>query len=280
MTLPPLREVVARHGIGARKSLGQHFLFDLNLTARIAREAGPLSGRTVIEIGPGPGGLTRALLASEAAQVIAVEKDARCIAALSELADAYPGRLHVIEGDALEVNVASLGAAPRVIVANLPYNISTVLLRGWLRVLGDIESMTLTFQKEVADRLAAPPGGKDYGRMSILTQWLCRVRPLFRVPAAAFTPPPKIDSAVVRFEPRPEPLAPARKESLEKVTEAAFGQRRKMLRQSLKRLGIPPEELLAAVGIAPTERAENLTVEQFCALGRAYDAISGSRSAL
>jgi 16S rRNA (adenine1518-N6/adenine1519-N6)-dimethyltransferase len=271
MTLPPLREVVARHGIAARKSLGQHFLFDLNLTARIAREAGPLTGRTVIEVGPGPGGLTRALLASDAATVVAVEKDARCIAALGELAQLHTGRLRIVEGDALTADIAALGPAPRAIVANLPYNISTVLLRRWLGALDGIESMTLMFQKEVADRLAAAPGGKDYGRLSILTQWLCRVRTLFRVPAAAFTPPPRIDSAVVRFEPRPEPLAPARKESLEKVTEAAFGQRRKMLRQSLKPLGVAPEALLAEIGVAPTERAENLTVEQFCALARAYD---------
>lgn len=267
--LPPLRDVVARHGISARRGLGQHFLFDLNLTARIARTAGPLVGRTVIEIGPGPGGLTRALLEAGAERLVAVERDSRCIGALHEIAVAYPGRLEILEADALETRVAELGPAPRAVVSNLPYNISTVLLRGWLDELHAIESMTLMFQREVAQRLAASPGGKDYGRLSVLTQWLCEVSPVFSVPAAAFTPPPKIDSSVVRLLPRPIPLAPARKELLEKVTAAAFGQRRKMLRASLRSLGGASEALLAEIGIEPTRRAETLTVTEFCALARA-----------
>ena len=275
-TLPPLREVVARHGIAARKGLGQHFLFDLNLTGRIARTAGPLAGKTVIEIGPGPGGLTRALLDAGAERLVAVERDARCIDALREVAEAYPNRLEIIEGDALKVRAASLGPTPRVIVSNLPYNISTVLLRNWFDELDAIESMTLMFQREVARRLAAPPGGKDYGRLSVLTQWLCEVSLAFSLPAAAFTPPPKIDSAVVRFTPRTTPLAPARKDILEKTTATAFGQRRKMLRASLRSLGGDAEALLKDAGIDPTRRAETLSVTEFCALARAVEKREGA----
>lgn len=269
--LPPLREVVKRHGIAAKRGLGQHFLFDLNLTGRIARTAGPLAGKTVIEVGPGPGGLTRALLDAGAERLVVIERDSRCIEALREIAAAYPNRLEILEGDALEIRAATLGPAPRVIVSNLPYNISTVLLRGWLDELGSIESMTLMFQREVALRLAAPPGGKDYGRLSVLTQWLCEVSLAFSLPAAAFTPPPKIDSSVVRFTPRATPLAPARKDILEKTTAAAFGQRRKMLRASLRSVGGDAEALLAEAGIEPTRRAETLSVVEFCTLARAVE---------
>ncbi len=273
--LPPLREVIARFGLGARKALGQHFLLDLNLTGRIARAAPDLSQGCVIEIGPGPGGLTRALLAEGARHVIAVEKDRRCLEALAEIAAAWPGRLEVIEGDALQVDLATLGSAPRQIVANLPYNISTALLVRWLSALaGDpqaFSAMTLMFQKEVAERLLAAPRSRHYGRLSVLTQWLCETRALFDIPPRAFTPPPKVTSTVVALMPRAQPLAPARLELLERVTAAAFGQRRKMLRQSLKSLGGNTARLFEATGIAPTARAEELSVEEFCALARAVE---------
>ncbi|WP_193370837.1 16S rRNA (adenine(1518)-N(6)/adenine(1519)-N(6))-dimethyltransferase RsmA [Pelagibius marinus] len=277
--LPPLREVIARHGLGARKALGQHFLLDLNLTGRIARAAPGIGEGSVIEVGPGPGGLTRALLAEGAARVIAVEKDSRCLEALAELAAAYPGRLEVVEGDALELDLGALGAAPRQIVSNLPYNISTALLVRWLTTLaGDpraFSAMTLMFQKEVAERLIAAPRSRDYGRLSVLTQWLCQARPLFDIPPRAFTPPPKVTSTVVSIIPREQPLAPASLTTLEKVTAAAFGQRRKMLRQSLKSLGGKseggPAAWLEATGIAPTARAEELSVEDFCALAACVD---------
>ena len=268
--LPPLREVIARHGLDARKSLGQHFLFDLNLTGRIARAAGDLSVGTVIEIGPGPGGLTRALLDAGARQVIAIERDDRAIAIQQEIAEAYPGRLDIMAADALQVNAAELGEAPRRIVANLPYNISTVLLLAWLRRADCFERMILMFQKEVVDRLAAEPRSPHYGRLSVITQWLCEVRPLFNVDRRAFTPPPAVTSTVVDIRPRAQPLAPARFETLERVTAAAFGQRRKMLRSSLKSLG-RAEELLARTGLEPTARAEEIPVEGFCALARALD---------
>jgi 16S rRNA (adenine1518-N6/adenine1519-N6)-dimethyltransferase len=272
--LPPLREVIARHGLGARKALGQHFLFDLNLTRRIARAAGDLAEGTTIEVGPGPGGLTRALLAEGAGHVVAVEKDERCLDALAELAAAYPGRLEVVAGDALEIDASGLGVPPRRVVANLPYNVATPLLIGWLKRLFEDPSaftgFTLMFQKEVARRLAASPRSKDYGRLSVLPQWLAEVRLLFDVPARAFTPPPKVTSTVVALTPRERPLAPAPLVALERVTAAAFGQRRKMLRQSLKVLGVPPAGLIAAAGVAETARAEELDVEAFCALARAY----------
>ncbi len=270
--LPPLRDVIARHGLGARKSLGQHFLLDLNLTGRIARAAPALSEGSVIEVGPGPGGLTRALLAEGAGQVIAVEKDSRCLEALAELSAAYPDRLEVVEGDALELDLTKLGRPPRQIVSNLPYNISTALLINWLTVLADdsqaFSAMTLMFQKEVAERLVAAPRSRHYGRLSVVTQWLCSPRPLFDIPPRAFTPPPKVTSTVVALLPRERPQAPAVLASLEKVTAAAFGQRRKMLRQSLKSLGGDPARLFEATGIAPTARAEELSVEEFCALAR------------
>jgi 16S rRNA (adenine1518-N6/adenine1519-N6)-dimethyltransferase len=278
--LPPLRDIIARYGLGARKSLGQHFLLDLNLTGRIARAAPALSQGSVIEVGPGPGGLTRALLAAGAVHVIAVEKDRRCLEALGELAAAYPGRLEVVEGDALALDLTTLGQAPRQIVSNLPYNISTALLIHWLTVLADdpraFSAMTLMFQKEVAERLVAKPRSKHYGRLSVLTQWLCSPRPLFDIPPRAFTPPPKVTSTVVALLPRERPLAPAVLATLEKVTAAAFGQRRKMLRQSLKTLGSDPAWLFEATGIAPTARAEELSVEDFCALARLVEPGGGS----
>ncbi len=278
-TLPPLREVIARYDIGARRSLGQHFLLDLNLTRRIAREAGPLDGLMVIEIGPGPGGLTRALLESGAREVIAIERDSRAVGALALLQDAWPGRLTVIDGDALQIALSTLGdpGVPRVVVANLPYNIAQRLLIGWLHEIEAFQSLTLMFQKEVADRLAAPAGGKAYGRLSVITQWLCEVDLLFDLPPSAFVPPPKVTSTVLRLTPRSQPLAPAGFTTLERVTAAAFGQRRKMLRAALKSLSKNPLALLEDAAIDPTARAETLTVEQFCSLARAYDATTADQ---
>ncbi len=269
----PLRDIIARHGLSARKGLGQHFLLDLNLTARIARAAGDLAGVMVIEVGPGPGGLTRALLDTDARGVVAVERDERCVAALAELEEAAAGRLRVVAGDALAVDLVALADAPRAIVANLPYNIATPLLLGWLRQLDRFESLTLMFQKEVAERLTAAPGSKSYGRLTVITRWRAETKTLFTLPARAFTPPPKVDSAVVRLTPRlrPEPAAWA---TLERVTAAAFGQRRKMLRASLRVLG-NPEDLLAQAGLAPTLRAEEVDVAGFAALARALAARDG-----
>ncbi len=269
--LPPLREVIARHGIAARRSLGQNFILDLNLTRRIARAAGGLDRGSVIEIGPGPGGLTRALIAEGAGHVVAIERDRRCLAALGELAAAFPGRLEVIEGDALALDPAALVAPPRRIVANLPYNIATALLLRWLDRIGEYESLTLMFQREVAERLVALPRSPAYGRLSVIVQWLTLPKILFDVPPGAFVPSPKVTSSIVSLIPRAAPLAPAAKASLERVTAAAFGQRRKMLRSSLKSLGIPVAPLLAAVGVAPTARAEELSVAEFCALARAFE---------
>jgi len=266
--LPALRDVIQRFGLAARKSLGQNFLLDLNLIARIARAADPLAGVHVIEIGPGPGGLTRALLASGAASVTAIERDARCVEALQELVTAYPDRLRVIAADALEIDPASLAASPRKIVANLPYNIATALLLRWLPDLERYQSLTLMFQKEVAARLVAKPRSSAYGRLSVVVQWTADVTTLFDVAPGAFVPAPKVTSTLVRIEARREPLAPCRREDLERVTAAAFGQRRKMLRQSLKSLGVDPEPLLSSTGIASTRRAEELSVEEFCALAR------------
>ncbi len=275
--LPPLREVIARYGLGARRSLGQHFLLDLNLTRRIARAAGDLTAGTVIEVGPGPGGLTRALLDEGARRVVAIEKDARCLAALAELSAAYPQRLEVVEADALQIDLSRVGSRPRRIVANLPYNIATALLVMWLhRVAADPQAfagMTLMFQKEVADRLLAQPRSKAYGRLTVLAQWLCDVRPLFDVPRTAFTPPPRVTSTVVSLAPRTAPLAAASLAALERVTAAAFGQRRKMLRQSLRSLDIETTRLIEQAGIAATLRAEDLSIEDFCALARALEGI-------
>ena len=269
--LPPLREVIARHGIAAKKSLGQNFILDLNLTRRIARGAGPLDNATIIEIGPGPGGLTRALLAEGARRVVAIERDPRSIAALGELAAHYPGRLDLVEGDALQLDPAALAEAPRKIVANLPYNIATTLLLRWLDRIRDYESLTLMFQREVAERLVAQPRSPAYGRLSVLVQWLTEPRILFDLPPRAFVPAPKVTSSVVSLIPRAEPLAPAAKPVLERVTSAAFGQRRKMLRSSLRALGAPVGPLLDAAGIPATARAEELSVADFCALARALE---------
>jgi len=267
--LPPLREVIARHGLAARRRLGQHFLLDLNLTGRIARAAGDLAAGTTIEIGPGPGGLTRALLAHGATRVIAVERDERCLPALAEIAAAYPGRLEIIAGDALKIDAGRLGTAPRRIVANLPYNVATPLLLAWLATADRFERMVLMFQREVAARLIAAPRSKDYGRLTVATQWRCQVRRLFDIPPRAFTPPPKVTSSLVELKPRPAPLAPADPALLERVAAAAFGQRRKMLRQSLRGLAADPASLLAAAGIAETKRAEELSVVEFAALAEA-----------
>ena len=272
--LPPLREVIAAHGLRARKALGQNFLLDLNLTRKIARAAGPLEGRTVIEVGPGPGGLTRALLLEGASKVIAIERDARALPALEEIARRWPGRLEVISGDALKTGFAALGREePLKVVANLPYNIATPLLTGWL--LAEPwppwwQSLTLMFQKEVAERLAAAPRGKTYGRLSILAQWRSRVELLFDIPPSAFVPPPRVTSTVVRITPSAAPDACSAR-ALQKVTAAAFGQRRKMLRQSLKALGSDPLRLLHKAGIAETKRAEELTVADFIRLAKTYD---------
>ncbi|MBO6539099.1 MAG: 16S rRNA (adenine(1518)-N(6)/adenine(1519)-N(6))-dimethyltransferase RsmA [Rhizobiaceae bacterium] len=269
--LPPLRDVIARHELRARKELGQNFLLDLNLTGKIARAAGPLEDATVIEVGPGPGGLTRGLLANGAKRVIAIERDRRCIAALHEIADHYPGRLNIIEGDALKTDFGALaGSSENVrIAANLPYNIGTELLVRWIATPGwppFWKSLTLMFQKEVAERIVAEPGSSAYGRLGVLAGWRAEARILFDVPRQAFTPPPKITSAVVRLEPREVPL-PADLKTMERLTQAAFGQRRKMLRQSLKALG--GATLLEGVGIDPTRRAETLSVEEFVALANA-----------
>jgi 16S rRNA (adenine1518-N6/adenine1519-N6)-dimethyltransferase len=277
--LPPLREVIRKHDLIAKKSLGQNFLLDLNLTGRIARAAGPLAGVTVIEIGPGPGGLTRALLAEGAHHVIAVERDARAIAALQEVAAHYPGRLTVIEGDALEFDLSTVNAeGPLRIVANLPYNIATVLLTGWLEIEPwppRYDRLVLMFQREVAERLVAQPDNKAYGRLSVLTQWRTSAKILFDIAPSAFVPPPKVTSSVVELVPRPSP-EPCDRAMLSRVTEAAFGQRRKMLRQSLKTLLPDPLPALEQAGIAPTDRAEHIPVGDFVKLARAAKAALGS----
>ena len=268
--LPPLREVIRRHELSARKSLGQNFLLDLNLTGRIARAAGPLGGVTVLEVGPGPGGLTRALLA-DGANVIAVERDERALAALAEIAEHYPGRLQVIGGDALTFDIAPyLGKGPLRVVANLPYNIATALLVSWLTAEPWppwYDRLTLMFQREVAERIVAGPGSKTYGRLSVLAGWRAEAKILFDIAPSAFVPPPKVTSSVVQLVPRAAPLACTRR-ALERVTEAAFGQRRKMLRQSLKQLGVDPIPLLETAGVDPTARAEDIPVEGFVALAR------------
>jgi 16S rRNA (adenine1518-N6/adenine1519-N6)-dimethyltransferase len=263
--------VIAAAGLAAKKSLGQHFLLDLNLTRRIARSTGDLPDATVLEVGPGPGGLTRSLLAEGAAEVVAVERDPRAVAALQPLVATYPGRLELVEADALAFDEAPLFARGRPVrvIANLPYNIGTALVLKWLAANPPFASLTLMLQKEVVERLAAPPGGQADGRLAVIAQWRHQVRRLFDVPARAFTPPPRVDSSVVELIPRAEPVAPADRALLERVTAAAFGQRRKMLRGSLKALGPDPEGLLAAAGIEPTRRAEELPIEAFCALARA-----------
>ncbi len=270
--LPPLREVIARHGIAAERALGQNFLLDLNITAKIARAAGPLDGRTVLEIGPGPGGLTRALLAAGARRVVAIERDERCLPALAEIGAAYPGRLEVRHGDALRLDHAALlGSERAVIAANLPYNIGTELLLRWLTPAGwppFWDAAALMFQKEVAERIVATPANRvDYGRLGVLASWRAEARIAFDLPPSAFTPPPKVHSSVVLLTPRAAPL-PCSLPHLERVTAAAFGQRRKMLRQALKTLG-DAETLLAAAAIDGTARAETIPVEGFVRLANA-----------
>jgi 16S rRNA (adenine1518-N6/adenine1519-N6)-dimethyltransferase len=266
--LPSLAETIARHGLDPRKSFGQHFLLDTALCARIAALAGPLDGVQVMEVGPGPGGLTRALLATGAAKVLAVELDRRAVAALAELVAAYPDRLEVREADALGVDVAAELPAPRRIVANLPYNVATPLLVGWLRQAAAIDSMTLMFQQEVAERITAAPGTEMYGRLGVLAQWRCRCSLLLTLPPGAFRPPPRVHSAVVGFVPHTEDPGPALFAAMERTTAAAFGQRRKMLRGALKSLG-DAEGLLSTAGIAGDRRAETLTIAEFDRLARA-----------
>jgi 16S rRNA (adenine1518-N6/adenine1519-N6)-dimethyltransferase len=274
--LPPLREVISRHGLRAKRSLGQNFLFDLNLTARIARAAGPFDAHTIVEIGPGPGGLTRALLAQGARRVIAVERDQRAIAALAEIAARYPGRLEVVAADALAFDPGPrLGGGGARIVANLPYNIATALLISWLTLEPWppwYDRLVLMFQREVAERIVARCGQKSYGRLSVLAGWRCEARILFDVAASAFVPAPKVTSSLVELVPRPAPLS-CDADALQRVTQSAFGQRRKMLRQSLRSLGVEPAALLAAAGIAETARAEEIPVEGFVALARAWSAL-------
>jgi 16S rRNA (adenine1518-N6/adenine1519-N6)-dimethyltransferase len=267
--------VIARHGLAARRSLGQHFLLDGNLIARIARQAGELAGRHVVEVGPGPGGLTRALLAGAAADVTAVEIDPRAVAAMQELAAAAAGRLRVVAGDALALDLAALVPPPRQIVANLPYNVASPLLVGWLRQAAAWERLTLMFQQEVAERIVAAPGGADYGRLAVLAQWCCRVEIRLRIPPAAFVPPPKVFSAVVVLTPHPVQPEPGLFAAMERLTAAAFGQRRKMLRGALRPLG--GEALLGAAGIAPERRAETLGVAEFATLAELVAAIPANR---
>ncbi|MEF9604893.1 16S rRNA (adenine(1518)-N(6)/adenine(1519)-N(6))-dimethyltransferase RsmA [Paracoccus sp. PXZ] len=269
--LPPLREVIARHDLRAKKQLGQNFLLDLNLTAKIARAAGDLTGCDVIEVGPGPGGLTRGLLAEGARHVLAIEKDARALPALAEIAAAYPGRLEVIHGDALEVDPLAHLTPPIRIVANLPYNVGTELLIRWLTPAAwppFWQSLTLMFQKEVAERIVAQPGGKAYGRLAVLAQWRTEARIVMTLPPEAFVPAPKVHSAVVHLTALPGPRYPADPAVLNRVVAAGFNQRRKMLRASLKGLHPDIEALLIEAGIAPTARAEEIGLEQFCALAR------------
>lgn len=274
--LPPLREVVQAHGLMAKKSLGQNFLFDLNLTSRIARSAGPLEDATVVEVGPGPGGLTRAILAAGAKRVVAIERDARCLPALAEIAARYPGRLQVVEADALAFDPRPLvDEGPVRIIANLPYNVGTALLTGWLTEESWPpwwRSLTLMFQREVAERIVADEEDpKDYGRLGVLCGWRTHARILFDVPPSAFVPPPKITSSVVHLTPRDNPL-PCRLGALEAVTRAAFGQRRKMLRQSLKSVLPEPGPVIAAAGLEETVRAEDVPVAGYVALANAWDA--------
>ena len=271
--LPPLRDVIAAHDLSARKTLGQNFLLDLNLTRRIARAGGPLEGHHVVEVGPGPGGLTRALLLEGAGHVTAIERDRRAIPALAEIAAAAPGRLTIVEADALAVDYRQFaGDRPLRVVANLPYNVATPLLAGWISAEpwpAWWASLTLMFQREVAERIVAPPGSRTFGRLAVLTQWRTRPKTLFDVPARAFTPAPKVTSAIVRLEPRPD-AEPVPVGALEAVTAAAFGQRRKMLRSSLRSLWPDPEPILAEAGIEPTARAEQIPVAGFLMLARIF----------
>lgn len=272
--LPPLRQIIADHGLSARKSLGQNFLLDLNLTAKIARQAGDLSGCDVLEIGPGPGGLTRGLLSEGARRVLAIEKDTRCLPALDEIAKAYPGQLEVLDADALEINPLDHLTPPIKVAANLPYNIGTELLVRWLTPSDwppFWQSLTLMFQREVADRIVAQPGSKAYGRLAILAQWRSDARIVMHLPPGAFTPPPKVSSAVVHLTALPAPRFPADPKTLERVVARAFNQRRKMLRAALKGMAPDIEDRLLSAGIQPTDRAETVHLEQFCALARSFE---------
>lgn len=274
-TLPPLREVIAQHDLSARKSLGQNFLLDLNLTARIARAAGDLTGCDVLEIGPGPGGLTRGLLAMGARRVLAIEKDSRCLPALEQISDAYPGRLEAVIGDAMEIDPTDRLSPPIRICANLPYNVGTELLVRWLTPADwppYWTSLTLMFQREVAHRIVAAPGSKSYGRLALLAQWRCDAQIVLELPPEAFTPAPKVSSAVVHLQSLTEPRFPARAATLSRVVAAAFNQRRKMLRSALKGVSPDIDALLREAGIAPTDRAETVPLEAFCALSRVIDA--------
>ena len=269
--LPPLRDVIVRYDLGAKKSLGQNFLFDLNLTRRIARSAAPLEGFTIVEVGPGPGGLTRALLMEGAERIVAIERDERTLPALAEISKAYPDRLSVIAEDALAVNWSVTVNGPTKIVANLPYNVATTLLTGWLTQDAWppwFSSLTLMFQKEVAERIVAKPGGKDYGRLSVLCQWRCDVKKLFDVNRSAFTPAPKVTSSIVQLVPRKSLDVSCDVKNLEQVTASAFGQRRKMLRSSLRGAFDEPETVLADLGINPVLRAEQLQVNDFARLAK------------
>ena len=269
--LPPLKDVISRHQLRAKKSLGQNFLLDLNLTSKIARYAGNLDQFDILEIGPGPGGLTRSLLNEGARKVVAIEKDSRCIEALEEIQATFPGRLKLLQGDALSTNASEHLADPVRIIANLPYNIGTELLVRWLTSKtwpSFWQSMTLMFQKEVANRIVASPGSKAYGRLSVMSQWRCDTKIAFNVPASAFTPPPKVESTVVHFESLKEPKFPAEVEVLEFVVSKAFNQRRKMLRGALKGYFQNVEEGLLSIGVLPTKRAEDITVQEYCAMSQ------------
>jgi 16S rRNA (adenine1518-N6/adenine1519-N6)-dimethyltransferase len=267
--LPPLREIIERFGLQAKKSLGQNFLLDFNLTKKIVRAAGSLEGKTVLEIGPGPGGLTRAILAANPHQFIAIEQDEKCVEALKDLVLKAPF-FHIVSGDALEIDFKELASPPFTVISNLPYNISTALLTRWLKNAPLFEELVLMFQKEVADRLIAKPDTKEYGRLSIVVQLKTNCKKVFDLPPQAFTPPPKVTSTVVKLTPYEKPLYPCDEEALEKITRAAFGQRRKMLRASLKQITPDTETLLKKAAIDPTRRAESLTVEEFCRLSLVY----------
>jgi 16S rRNA (adenine1518-N6/adenine1519-N6)-dimethyltransferase len=275
--LPPLRDVIRRHGLSAKKSLGQNFLLDLNLTARIARAAEPLEGATVVEVGPGPGGLTRALLTLGTGRVIAIERDERAMAALEEIAARYPGRLEIVSGDALRIDMPKLVRGGRArVVANLPYNIATALLIGWLTAEPWppwYDMLVLMFQREVAERIVAKVGDDAYGRLAVLAGWRCEAKIMFDVAPSAFVPPPNVTSSVVRLVPRAQPLA-CDGAILQRMTEAAFGQRRKMLRQSLKSLGVDTAALLAEASLEPTARAEEIDVEGFVRLANVFAALA------
>lgn len=275
-TLPPLRGIIARHGLSARKGLGQNFLLDLNLTRRIVRTAGDLEGIDVIEIGPGPGGLTRALLDSNARHITAIERDQRCIGALTELAAAYPDKLTILNKDALKTDISQLVSGRTKIIANLPYNIATALLIRWIPDFGRLDGLTLMFQKEVAERLVARAGSKTYGRLSVIVQWIAHTIRHFDVPPTAFVPQPKVTSTVVGITPRERPLAPANRVFLERITAATFGQRRKMMRASLRTLDVNTDSLLERASASPTARPEDLDISVFCALARALEELENA----